>query len=112
MRLGGSYSISKVLLDASPYAVGNRRFRILIDSHLDNYIKVKSRQKKSEIVTNIVESIKKSAGSAIGGAGFVRKVSFQCESSSSQNFWLGIPLVWTNTTQHPVHNLFFVHRIC
>ena len=42
--------------------VGNRRFRITIDNHLDKYMEVKSRQQKSKIVTTIVDGIKKSAG--------------------------------------------------
>mmetsp|Transcript_15928 Transcript_15928/g.27797 ORF Transcript_15928/g.27797 Transcript_15928/m.27797 type:complete len:404 (-) Transcript_15928:43-1254(-) len=51
--------------------VGNRRFRMAIDNHLDSYMKVKSRQQKSKIVTSIVEGIKKSAG--CNGGGFIRK---------------------------------------
>jgi hypothetical protein len=34
---------------------GNRKFRTIIDRHLDTYMKVKSRQQKSKIVTNIVD---------------------------------------------------------
>mmetsp|Transcript_65442 Transcript_65442/g.98694 ORF Transcript_65442/g.98694 Transcript_65442/m.98694 type:complete len:371 (-) Transcript_65442:84-1196(-) len=51
--------------------VGNRRFRMCIDSHLDSYVKVKSRQQKSKIVTSIVQNIRKAASSS--GGGFVRK---------------------------------------
>mmetsp|Transcript_62926 Transcript_62926/g.153207 ORF Transcript_62926/g.153207 Transcript_62926/m.153207 type:complete len:616 (+) Transcript_62926:428-2275(+) len=50
---------------------GNRKFRTIIDRHLDTYMKVKSRQQKSKIVTNIVDHIQKSAGD--DGGGFVRK---------------------------------------
>lgn len=45
---------------------------MMIDSHLDNYLKVKSRQLKSKIVTTIVLNIRKAA--AQSGCGFVRKV--------------------------------------
>jgi hypothetical protein len=43
-----------------------------IESHLDNYLKVKSRAQKSKIVTAIVLNIRKAA--AQSGGGFVRKV--------------------------------------
>lgn len=59
-------------------AVGNRRFRVTIDNHLDKYMEVKSRQQKSRIVTTIVDNIKRSAGKE--GGGFVRKVSGANES--------------------------------
>ena len=62
-----------VLLLVVCIVVGNRRFRITIDNHLDKYMEVKSRQQKSKIVTTIVDGIKKSAGEE--GGGFVRKVS-------------------------------------
>ncbi|KAG7348969.1 hypothetical protein IV203_011566 [Nitzschia inconspicua] len=51
--------------------VGNRRFRVTIESHLEKYMEVKSRQQKSRIVSSIVDGIKHSAGQE--GGGFVRK---------------------------------------
>ncbi|KAL3936357.1 MAG: hypothetical protein SGARI_002592 [Bacillariaceae sp.] len=52
--------------------LGNRRFRLTIDNHLDKYMEVKSRQQKSKIVSTIVDGIKKSVGEE--GGGFVRKI--------------------------------------
>ena len=42
-----------------------------IDSHLESYVEVKSRQQKSKIVTSIVQNIRKAASES--GGGFVRK---------------------------------------
>ena len=52
--------------------VGNRRFRMIIDSHLETYMENISRRQKTKIVTTIVKNIRAAAGS---GGGFVRKVS-------------------------------------
>ena len=57
---------------SSPLVVGNRKFRMCIESHLDDYMRVKGRQHKSKIVTTIVRDIRNAA--AHSGGGFVRKV--------------------------------------
>lgn len=51
--------------------VGNRRFRMIIDEHLDTYMEVMSRSQKTKIVTTIVRNIRSNA--AQSGGGFVRK---------------------------------------
>jgi len=51
--------------------VGNRRFRMIIDSHLGTYMEVMSRRQKTKIVTTIVSNIRSAA--AESGGGFVRK---------------------------------------
>jgi hypothetical protein len=51
--------------------VGNRRFRMIIDQHLDTYMEVMSRSQKTKIVTTIVKNIRTNA--AQSGGGFVRK---------------------------------------
>ena len=67
------YPKRKTMKYSSPFTlVGNRRFRMCIDSHLEKYIEVKSRQQKSNIVSNIVHNITKAASKS--GGGFVRKV--------------------------------------
>ncbi|KAL3942727.1 MAG: hypothetical protein SGBAC_003134 [Bacillariaceae sp.] len=50
--------------------VGNRRFRMIIDSHLSTYMEVMSRRQKTRIVSTIVKNITVAAAS---GGGFVRK---------------------------------------
>lgn len=54
-------------------SVGNRRFRICIDNNVRSYTGANSKQLRSAIVTNIVESIRGSSTQA--GGGFVRQVS-------------------------------------
>lgn len=55
------------------HSVGNRWFRKLVDSQIDHYTQTKSRREKSQIVTSIVESIRKGAAESSSGGGFVRK---------------------------------------
>jgi hypothetical protein len=54
--------------------VGNRRFRVCIENHVDTYMNAKTRQDKSSVITLIVKSIKESSSPHSGG-GFVLKVS-------------------------------------
>jgi hypothetical protein len=53
-------------------AVGNRRFRICIENHLDSYINSKTRQEKSAVISSIVSSIKSGNNHA---GGFIAMVS-------------------------------------
>lgn len=50
--------------------VGNKRFKISVENHLNSYIKAPTRTAKSAIITNLVSSIRESS-TTIGG-GFVR----------------------------------------
>jgi len=50
---------------------GNRRFRMIIDSHLNTYMGVMGRRQKTRIVTTIVKNIRVAAQES--GGGFVRK---------------------------------------
>eukprot|EP00980_Cylindrotheca_fusiformis_P015704 scaffold4529_cov121-Cylindrotheca_fusiformis.AAC.8 len=55
----------------SSASVGNRRFRTIIEQHLDTYMEVMSRSQKTKIVSTIVRDIRARASQS--GGGFVRK---------------------------------------
>jgi hypothetical protein len=51
-------------------SVGNKRLRGVVDKNLARYIKAKSKHEKSQIVSDIVNTIRNNAG--VGG--FIKKV--------------------------------------
>jgi hypothetical protein len=53
--------------------VGNRRFRTCIKNNIKDYIRVETRQEKSQLVASVVESIQECSARS-GGYGFVKKV--------------------------------------
>ena len=56
---------------SSSTKVGNRRFRICIENHLDSYINSKTRQEKTSVISSIVDSIQ---GNSKYTGGFIAKV--------------------------------------
>jgi hypothetical protein len=51
-------------------SVGNKHFRGVVDKNLARYVKAKSRLQKSQIVSDIVNTMRNNAGTG----GFVKKV--------------------------------------
>jgi hypothetical protein len=74
-------------------AVGNRRFRILIQLNLEKYKNSKNRAEKSLIVMSIVDTIREASKTG----GFVKKVRF----ASSVRRFLPLFLLYSIRTQNP-----------
>ena len=52
--------------------IGNRRFRICVENHVDSYLSAKSRLDKSNVISSVVRSIQQSSNHEAGG--FIMKV--------------------------------------
>jgi hypothetical protein len=53
--------------------IGNRRFRLCVDNHVERYLSARNRQEKSDVISSIVRAIQRSSSNGKGG--FVMKVS-------------------------------------
>lgn len=53
--------------------IGNRRFRLCVENHVERYLNAKNRQEKSDVISSIVRAIQRSSSNGKGG--FVMRVS-------------------------------------
>jgi hypothetical protein len=87
--------------------VGNKRFRVCIDKHIESYMSATTRQEKSSIVSNIFAAVRGDATQPNGG--FVKKV---CDVYRSYMHTDNAFVSWSYKTNAPRTALKPTIRIC